>query len=140
MLPVPVKYKSVSAVHVLYFLHFPAIYWPTPTSPINPWWVPSTVVVIHGSEQNQGTTTTPKKKRADNPSRGNEGNTGREQPIPTYTSPAPVTPNTSSPVINTGTPAVTVTSQPQPSQPQGTGSRDSGATSKPTVPTKKRSD
>jgi hypothetical protein len=69
------------------------VYWPTPVSPINPWWLPSPVVVIHGSEQNQGTTTTPKKKRADNPSRGNEGNTGREQPTPTYTSPAPVTPS-----------------------------------------------
>lgn len=115
------------------------IYWPTPMFPINPWWLPSAVVVIHGSEQNQETTT-PKKKRADNPSRGNEGTTEREQPTPTYTSPVPATPSNPQPAINTETPATSVTTQPQPSQPQSSGSRDSGSSSGSTAPTKKRGD
>lgn len=115
------------------------IYWPTPIAPINPWWLPTPAVVIHGSEQNQETTT-PKKKRADNPSRGNEGTTGREQPTPTYTSPVPATPSNPQPAINTETPATSVTTQPQPSQPQSSGSRDSGSSSGSTAPTKKRSD
>ncbi len=111
----------------------------SPGAPVSPWWLPPPVIVTGsaGSDQ-RNNTNPPQKRRADNPSRGTDNTTRQRDSSPsTYAPPSSGT--STSPTVNTGAPAASVSSPPQ-SQPQNSGSRERGSSSSSPAPTKKRSD
>lgn len=89
------------------------VYWPTPTYPTYPWWVPPVTVIntpVQPTKENR--------PRTDGPTRDEKPDGGRERPIPspTYTQPSTPVGGTPSPSVpSTSTPAIIITPTPAPS-------------------------